>query len=98
MVQIAKEMIQLARQEAAQDVYLIPKSTCYESFICGWVMSGASFQTYDFDLLSSVISHLVCLRHECREKGAATGSCVMIVEAIHFGVGGECDENVKLHF
>ena len=33
MVQkIAKEMIQLARQEAAQDIYLIPKSSCYELY------------------------------------------------------------------
>ena len=34
MVQkIAKEMIQLARQEAAQDIYLIPKSSCYELYM-----------------------------------------------------------------
>ena len=57
MVQkIAKEMIQLARQEAAQDVYLIPKSTCYELYMR--VGDERRFiQTYDFDLLSSVISH-----------------------------------------
>ena len=34
MVQeIAKEMIRQARQEGAQDIYLIPKSTCYELYM-----------------------------------------------------------------
>lgn len=33
MVQeIAKEMIRQARQEGAQDIYLIPKTTCYELY------------------------------------------------------------------
>ena len=34
MVQeIAKEMIRQARQEGAQDIYLIPKTTCYELYM-----------------------------------------------------------------
>jgi len=59
MVQkIAKEMIQLARQEAAQDIYLIPKSSCYELYMR--VGDERRFiQTYDF-----------CLRHECRGEEA----------------------------
>ena len=77
MVQkIAKEMIQLARQEAAQDVYLIPKSSCYELYMR--VGDERRFiQTYDFDLLSSVISHFkfVSGMNVGEKRRSQLGSC-----------------------
>ena len=77
MVQeIAKEMIQLARQEAAQDLYLIPKSSCYELYMR--VGDERRFiQTYDFDLLSSVISHFkfVSGMNVGEKRRSQLGSC-----------------------
>lgn len=77
MVQkIAKEMIQLARQEAAQDIYLIPKSSCYELYMR--VGDERRFiQTYDFDLLSSVISHFkfVSGMNVGEKRRSQLGSC-----------------------
>ena len=57
MVQeIAKEMIRQARQEGAQDIYLIPKTTCYELYMR--IGDERRFiKTYDFELLSAVISY-----------------------------------------
>ena len=77
MVQkIAKEMIQLARQEAAQDIYLIPKSSCYELYMR--VGDERRFiQTYDFDVLSSVISHFkfVSGMNVGEKRRSQLGSC-----------------------
>lgn len=77
MVQeIAKEMIQSARQEEAQDLYLIPKSSCYELYMR--VGDERRFiQTYDFDLLSSVISHFkfVSGMNVGEKRRSQLGSC-----------------------
>ncbi len=57
MVQnIAKEMIWQARKERAQDIYLIPKKTCYELYMR--IGDERRFiQQYAFEQMAAVISH-----------------------------------------
>ena len=77
MVQeIAKEMIRQARQEGAQDIYLIPKTTCYELYMR--IGDERRFiRTYDFELLSAVISHFkfVAGMNVGEKRRSQLGSC-----------------------
>ena len=77
MVQeIAKEMIRQARQEGAQDIYLIPKTTCYELYMR--IGDERRFiKTYDFELLSAVISHFkfVAGMNVGEKRRSQLGSC-----------------------
>ena len=77
MVQeIAKEMIRQARQEGAQDIYLIPKTTCYELYMR--IGDERRFiKTYDFEILSAVISHFkfVAGMNVGEKRRSQLGSC-----------------------
>lgn len=77
MVQeIAKEMIRQAREEGAQDIYLIPKADCYEVYMR--IGDERRFiQTYDSQVLAAVISHFKFLSgmNVGEKRRSQLGSC-----------------------